>query len=156
MPSIVGIDGYIAGFTNRRGSIAAGRAIDDVLADYFPASGPPSWNPGVALLGPAVSLADNQVALGEPRTGDASDPDSGIIDVSRPVSAKRTFLQGLVSLAGAAGIALLAPFAILLVGLPVALPFEVCSKRSVGSSASRCSRAALSTPEPMQVRSFWA
>ena len=34
---------------------------------------------------------------------------------------RRTFLQGLVSLAGAAGIALLVPFAILLVGLPVVL-----------------------------------
>ena len=48
---------------------------------------------------------------------------------SRPMSltcrdraaAERTFLQGLVSLAGAAGIALLVPFAILLVGLPVVL-----------------------------------
>ena len=37
------------------------------------------------------------------------------------MSADRTFLQGLVSLAGAAGIALLVPFAILLVGLPVVL-----------------------------------
>lgn len=33
----------------------------------------------------------------------------------------RTFLPGLVSLAGATGIALLAPIAILLVGLPVVL-----------------------------------
>jgi hypothetical protein len=44
-----------------------------------------------------------------------------IIDVSRPSSGDRTFLQGVVSLAGAAGIVLLVPFAILLVGLPVAL-----------------------------------
>jgi hypothetical protein len=46
---------------------------------------------------------------------------SWIIDVSRRSGAERTFLQGLVSLAGAAGIALLVPFAILLVGLPIAL-----------------------------------
>ena len=31
----------------------------------------------------------------------------------------RTFLQGLVSLAGAAGIALAVPFVILLIGLPI-------------------------------------
>jgi hypothetical protein len=60
------------------------------------------------------------VPLANPSTADAPDLDKGIIDVSRP-SAERTFFQGLVSLAGAAGIALLAPFAILLVGLPVAL-----------------------------------
>ena len=51
---------------------------------------------------------------------DAGRADRGV-DVSRPMSAERTFLQGLVSLAGAAGIALLVPFAILLVGLPVVL-----------------------------------
>ena len=43
-----------------------------------------------------------------------------VIDVSLP-STKRTLLQGLASLAGAAGIALLVPFAILLIGLPIAL-----------------------------------
>jgi hypothetical protein len=37
------------------------------------------------------------------------------------MSAERTFPRGLVSLAGAAGIALLVPLAILLVGLPVVL-----------------------------------
>jgi hypothetical protein len=52
---------------------------------------------------------------------DASTGAADIIDVSRPSSAARTFLQGVVSLAGAAGVALLVPFAILLVGLPVAL-----------------------------------
>lgn len=37
------------------------------------------------------------------------------------MSAERTFLQGLASLGGATGIALLVPFAILLAGLPVVL-----------------------------------
>ena len=47
---------------------------------------------------------------------------SDVLDVSRPSSrqTERSF-RGLVSLAGAAGIALLVPFAILLVGLPVVL-----------------------------------
>ncbi len=45
----------------------------------------------------------------------------GAIGVSRPNRDGRTLVQGLRSLAGAVGIALLAPFVILLVGLPVAL-----------------------------------
>ena len=43
---------------------------------------------------------------------------AGVIDVSRPVT-ERSFVQGFVSLAGAVGLALLAPFAVLPVGLPV-------------------------------------
>jgi hypothetical protein len=37
--------------TQRR---AAERAIDNVLEDSFPASDPPSWNPGVARPEPSV------------------------------------------------------------------------------------------------------
>jgi hypothetical protein len=44
-----------------------------------------------------------------------------ILDVSLPRDTGRPFLRALASLAGAAGIALLVPFVILLVGLPVAL-----------------------------------
>lgn len=44
-----------------------------------------------------------------------------ILDVSLPRDTGRRFLRVLASLAGAAGIALLVPFVILLVGLPVAL-----------------------------------
>ena len=44
-----------------------------------------------------------------------------VIDVSTPAADGRTFLKDLVSLAGAAGIALLVPFVILLIGMPVAL-----------------------------------
>ena len=42
-------------------------------------------------------------------------------DVSRATDSERTYLQALVSLAGAAGIAVLVPVAILAVGAPVAL-----------------------------------
>ena len=52
--------------------------------------------------------------------GEAARVKRDVIDVSLPRT-RRTFLQGLVSLAGAAGIALLVPFAILLIGLPIAL-----------------------------------
>jgi hypothetical protein len=88
--------------SDRTNRLAAERAIDDVLADSFPASDPPSWNPGITRLSPVGPLRDQTSALSA--TTDA-----------------KTFLQGLTSLAGAAGIALLVPFGILLVGLPVAL-----------------------------------
>ena len=44
-----------------------------------------------------------------------------VIDVSRSATDGRTFLKGLMSLAGATGIALLVPFVILLIGMPIAL-----------------------------------
>ena len=44
-----------------------------------------------------------------------------MIDVSRPATDGRTFLEGLVSLTGGVGIALLVPFVILLIGVPIAL-----------------------------------
>ena len=40
----------------RRRRLAAEQALDQVLADSFPASDPPSWNPGIALLNPAVDV----------------------------------------------------------------------------------------------------
>ena len=46
---------------------------------------------------------------------------AGVIDVSRPTLGKRTFVDALASLAGAAGIARLVPIAILVIGTPVAL-----------------------------------
>jgi hypothetical protein len=45
----------------------------------------------------------------------------GVIDVSRPATDRWTFLRSLVSWATGAGIALLVPFIIMLIGLPVVL-----------------------------------
>ena len=121
-PAAVGIDGRVDAFKDRRERLAAERAIDDVLADSFPASDPPSWNPGITRLhfdGDLAHRASGQT----PRTdaGEIVNGVSDVIDVSRPGRGGRTFLQGLVSLAGAAGIALAVPFVILLIGLPIAL-----------------------------------
>jgi hypothetical protein len=44
-----------------------------------------------------------------------------VIDMSRPATEGGTFLKGLTSLAGAAGIALLVPLVILVIGTPIAL-----------------------------------
>ena len=45
VPAAVGIDGHVDHFRDRRDRLAAERAIDDVLADSFPASDPPSSLP---------------------------------------------------------------------------------------------------------------
>jgi hypothetical protein len=37
--------------------LAAEQAMDQVLADSFPASDPPSWNPGIIRTSPGVSRA---------------------------------------------------------------------------------------------------
>jgi hypothetical protein len=95
--------------------LTAELAVDDVLEDSFPASDPPSWNPGTARPAPAAHQAQEEWP-GETGAGvryaDLTD---------RPTTGKRAFMHALISLAGAAGIAMLVPFAILLVGLPVAL-----------------------------------
>jgi hypothetical protein len=56
-----------------------------------------------------------------PTAGLAVALNANVIGVRRPAADGRTFLKSLVSLAGAAGIALLVPFVILLIGLPIAL-----------------------------------
>ena len=120
VPAAVGIDGHVDHFRDRRDRLAAERAIDDVLADSFPASDPPSWNTGITRLALGGDLADR--ASGDTPLTDAARWAglSDVVDVSRPTSEGRTFLQGLVSLTGAAGIALVVPFVILLIGLPIA------------------------------------
>lgn len=109
--------------TDQRARYAAERALDQVLADSFPASDPPSWTLGVAQPAsfgyPGSEESADETAM-ENSDGVAAKVKGDVIDVSLPRT-KRTFLQGLVSLAGAAGIALLVPFAILLIGLPIVL-----------------------------------
>jgi hypothetical protein len=122
VPAAVGIGYGVNELRVRRERLAAERAIDDVLADSFPASDPPSWNPGITRLALGGNLADR--ASGHTPLTDAGERWHGlsdVVDISRPTSQGRTFLQGLVSLTGAAGIALLVPFVILLIGLPIAL-----------------------------------
>lgn len=103
----------------RQQRLAAERAVDRVLADSFPASDPPSWTLGITRP-PPERQATNDETVARDGSG-AAVVREDVIDVSRPATAGRTFLEGLVSLAGAAGIALLVPFAILLIGMPIAL-----------------------------------
>jgi hypothetical protein len=53
--------------------LAAERAIDDVLADSFPASDPPSWNSGIALADPVHEPLSDTVANEDHRSTGAID-----------------------------------------------------------------------------------
>jgi hypothetical protein len=103
----------VAGVRKR---LVAERAIDDVIADSFPASDPPSWNPGIARLAPLSREPAGPAATGVLGAAGVID----VLDVSLPPR-KRTFVQLLVSLLGATGLALMVPLVILLIGLPFVL-----------------------------------
>lgn len=91
------------GIEARRLGLDLDRAVDDALADSFPASDPPPWNPGGA------------VCAARPPPADARR------DVVVVTGRRRTARQWVESAAGAVGVTVLIPAAILIVGMPIAL-----------------------------------
>ena len=88
--------------------------VDATLADSFPASDPPSWNPGIARPSPHGGSATAALAI-------------DVIDVSRRQK-ERTFFDALVSFAAAIGIALLVPFVILMLAAPIGLAVQLAAQ----------------------------
>jgi hypothetical protein len=118
VPAAVGVGSIADEISDRHARLAAEQALDEVLAESFPASDPPSWNPGIVRPGPAAHVTRRAAPAED---AESNVPMADVVAVSRPALADRTFLQALASLFGATGLAPLAGVAILLIGLPIAL-----------------------------------
>lgn len=121
LPPIVAAYAQVADADARSNRLAAERAMDEVLAESFPASDPPSWTPGIVRLHPGGPVNNGGGAETVADTRQPARSQIGVFDASRSSEGDRTFVDAIISTAGACGIVLLVPFAILLVGLPIAL-----------------------------------
>jgi hypothetical protein len=63
-PATIGVDAFARELSEGRTRLATEMELDDVLADSFPASDPPSWNPGITRPMP----------IGDARTAPLSRP----------------------------------------------------------------------------------
>jgi hypothetical protein len=109
----------------RRADADRESALDQVLADSFPASDPPPWTLGVARRDSNPdAIAPLSRSVADSARADVAGPRALVNDVvilGGGSRGPRTSIQRLATLAGGMGVALLVPVAILVVGLPVVL-----------------------------------
>ena len=87
VPAIVGVDRIVDETGDRQPRLAAEWALDEVLADSFPASDPPSWNGGIIRPQPVDGFTTD--AMPAPDVGERLSM-ADVIDVSRLTPGERS------------------------------------------------------------------
>ena len=126
-PTIGGVDAFVEE-SNARRRVDAERALDQVLADSFPASDPPSWNTGIVRPGLRAGVEPHAERVDKVADTGARAVASDVLDVSRPSNGDRTFLQTSCRSLVRPASHCWCQWRFCSLGCPWCSPFEACSR----------------------------